>query len=458
MSLSLNINDAMDLVDEYGADPELWPAEYSDTLKDMMAADEDFADYVETAKRIDDMLDQWEMDDDGAQIDLSDLEEDQDEDDGQDADQDGDGITMPAGAAGDTDASQGMPEDDDHILEINMDDIQQLGDMDEMFANIIRKQFENTSGETFNVFTRDYDVMPEITVPAAESIDPITQQVAKSVGPLMKDLRRLIAARSQAKRSPGKRRGKLHGPNLHRILAGDDRVFFRKEEAQSLDTAIMLNLDFSGSMAGGRLKLAAETAFALGSVLNKLGIAFECLGFTTAEGSHFHPDCRTQKYNDEVRASNEIRPVHRYTPIMMPKLKGFDERWLPNVQRRFAFIYNNRGSKIGNNVDFGGTPEGCGNEFAARRLLQRKEARKIMITMTDGEPAAPIFNYKDGNENRRHSANMVKMIEAAGIDLIGIGIQHSGPKQYYTNSMVINSIDEMPAQLLGLLKKLLLGK
>jgi cobaltochelatase CobT len=107
----------------------------------------------------------------------------------------------------------------------------------------------------------------------------------------------------------------------------------------------------------------------------------------------------------------------------------------------------------------GMTPEGCGLEFAAKRLLARKEARKILICMTDGSPGCHDLNYttERGCSDLEHSKRMVRSIEAAGIDLVGIGIQHNGPTGYYSNSMVIQNVGEMPKLLMGVLKKFIVG-
>jgi cobalamin biosynthesis protein CobT len=333
-------------------------------------------------------------------------------------------------------------------------------DMDGMFQDFIRKLTESDDDSEFRVFTRDYDSIVDLPVPDDTPLDRIDQAVALSTGALQKELRRLIAAQSQAKRIPGKRSGRLHAPNLHRILSGDDRVFTRREEAPTLDTAISLVIDNSGSMMGERLKLAAETAYAIGSVLHRLGVTFECLGFTDATQD---PRCQTPGYLKEVAEAHAIAPITRSTPIIMPKFKLFEERWLQPVQRRFAYVFNHGGGYGPNGqgvVPFGSTPEGCGVEFAARRLLARKEKRKIMIVMTDGEPGGQVYNYQYGGTRPyvKQAADMVKSVSAAGIDLIGIGIQHAGPKRYYPDSMVIKDLSEMPSQLMALLKRFMLGK
>lgn len=457
MIWSLSFNDAADLIDIYGADEDLWPKSDRDALKNLMAIDEDFADYVADVKRIDDLLSNWDEADDGLDVGefdedgtgTSEFDRDEEEDEEDDEPMMGGGVVRAPPPEKDED------EEDETVIEINPE---RLKDMDEMFADAIQKAFEQADPTEFRVFTRDYDELVDIAgVTDQTSIEGIDQAVAKSTGPLMKDLRRLIAARSQVQRIPGMRRGRLHGPNLHRILSGDDRVFTRKEEAQSLDTAISLLIDCSGSMAGSRMKLAMETAYALGCVLSRLGIQFECLGFTD---NYNDPRVTGKSYKNECAKADAVAKIIRAVPIVMPRFKEFSERWVQSTQRRFAQVFNNDGG-YGCGVPFGSTPEGCGMEFAARRLIRRKEKRKIMIVMTDGEPGGHVFNPQTMNDHwayKRQSADMVKAIEAAGVDLVGIGIQHAGPTAYYSNSMVIQTLDEMPKQLLQLLKKFIVGK
>jgi cobalamin biosynthesis protein CobT len=452
---NLSINDAMDLIDIYGADEDLWPRQDADALKNLVATDEDFADYVADVKRIDDLLANWEEAEDG--LDVGEKDDKNPWGDQDDEDESDDLNYKQGGGAGNDEEIPDQQDEDENetVIEINPE---RLEDMDKMFSDAIQKAFSNADPTEFRVFTRDYDELVDIEgVNDQTSIAEIDTAVAKSTGPLMKDLRRMIAARSQVQRIPGMRRGRLHGPNLHRILSGDDRVFTRKEEAQSLDTAISLVVDCSGSMAGDRMKLAMETAYSLGSVLSRLGIQFECLGFTD---NYSDPRVTNKSYKKEAEAADAVAKIIRAVPITMPRFKEFSERWNQPVQRRFAQVFNADGG-YGCGVRFGSTPEGCGMEFAARRLLRRKEARKIMIVMTDGEPGGHVFNPQSMNDHwayKRQSAEMVKAIEAAGVDLVGIGIQHAGPTGYYTNSMVIQSLDEMPKQLLQLLKKFIVGK
>lgn len=460
----MNINDAMDIVDTWGPDADLWPTSYRDTLKELQRTDEDFDNYVRQMKHLDDLLANWDETDDGADInwdkaldpgadpidDASDGEEDEDEQfgpGGEDDDED----EEAEGAPGTVDPD--APREGE--IEIPEIDPEALKDMDEMLSNFIRQHAEQFDDGEFRVFTRDFDEMVDISGCESADIDKIDTAVAKAVGPLSKDMRRLIAARSQVKRLPGRRSGRLHAPNLHRIMAGDDRVFFRREEAAELDTAISLVIDCSGSMGGQRIQLAAETAYAIGSVLNRLGVQFECLGFTCASGD---PRTNSKAYAKEIAEADAIARIIRDQPIAMPKFKAFDERWTQPIQRRFAHVYN-----TASGIAMNSTPEGCGIEFAARRLLQRPEKRKLMIVMTDGEACGPIYWGARGYQASDHAAYMnqsrkvIKSVQASGIDIVGVGIQHAGVKKNYPRHLVIKSLEDMPAQLMAVLKEFMIS-
>lgn len=432
----MNSQDVKDYIDTLGSDPKRWDHNASD-VKAAINADSELADYLAEANKLDDLLAGWEENEDGVTVggDNDPAEQDDEADDEEETDSEDDN------------------QDDDPVsstgpVEFNPDGVQ---DLDGMFSQFIRDHIiEESTGDTFRVFTRDYDELVDIKVGSNVDVSLIDKAVAKATGALQKDMRRIIAARTQSKRIPGKRSGKLHGPNLHRVMSGDDRVFFRREEAPELDTAVSLVIDCSGSMRGERMKLATETAYAVGSVLNKLGVSFESLGFTDNMGD---PRTQTDEYKRELEEAHNMLPVTRAYALSMPKFKTFDERWNGEVQRRFASVY-----QTGNGFDYGYTPEGCGVEFAARRLLQRPEKRKLMLVMTDGEPSGDIYYGKNGSHQQygmyeRQSVDVMKSVTAAGIDLVGIGIQHAGVSTAYSDNIVIRNLSEMPGQLLVILKK-----
>jgi cobalamin biosynthesis protein CobT len=447
----LTVDDARDIIDIYGPHRKRWPPVEAAQMDALLKSDQELSDYLKTQQEIDQQLNSWQEDLDGAEIDDDEdgsSSPDEEEDEGDFDDEDNDEEEEDQDAQQSSDPADDETTEDRPRISLDPDD---MPDMDELFSDTIRGLVEQDVRGQFNVFSRDRDGLVEVEVPDGTTTEAIDQAVQKAVGPLMKDLRRLIAARSQVRRIPGKRSGRLHAPSLHRVKLGDDRVFSRKEESPSLNTAITLLIDCSGSMGGSRLRLAIETAYALGKVLDKLNISFECIGFTDGNAG-MSPE-ETQEWYEEAEKAAHQHPLGRVQPLEMPKFKSFDERWNIPTQKRFAANFQTR------TISMGMTPEGCGLEFAAKRLIARKEDRKILICMTDGAPGCHDMNYSNEAEcsDLTHSKRMVKSIEAAGIDLVGIGIQHHGPTGYYSNSMVIQSIDEMPKLLMGVLKKFIVG-
>ena len=75
-----------------------------------------------------------------------------------------------------------------------------------------------------------------------------------------------------------------------------------------------------------------------------------------------------------------------------------------------------------------------------------------MIVLSDGAPAC----YGDSRAVSKHLRDTVKKIEKGGINVIGIGIESNDVTRYYSKSIVINSVDELPKRVIGELRKLLL--
>jgi nitric oxide reductase activation protein len=107
----------------------------------------------------------------------------------------------------------------------------------------------------------------------------------------------------------------------------------------------------------------------------------------------------------------------------------------------------------------GMTPEGCGLEFAAKRLIARKEARKILICMTDGSPGCHDLNYT--NEPNAPTLSIASAWSArsklrASISWASAS-STTGRLATISNSMVIQNVGEMPKLLMGVLKKFIVG-
>lgn len=311
---------------------------------------------------------------------------------------------------------------------------------DESMSRIITQSTVDAAKDAdYVIFTKEYDVIEKLPIGSgydSKMTQRLIDAVDHMVAPLQKDLERAVAARSLAQRSHGHRSGKLHSSNLTRLRFGDDRVFSRKHESESKDVAVELVVDCSGSMSGSKIHTACQAAYALSAVLERLNIKNEVIGFTTKGIGGAQEEMYKQQSATGIRFS-------RVEGIYMPILKGFDERMTANVQERFGWLPNT--NILRSNVD------GESVEVAARRLLQRREHSKVMIVLSDGYPAAA----GSGNLNA-HLKKVTKEIEAAGIRLVGIGIESEAVKQFYSKNLVLHKVTELPEAVMKQLRHLLM--
>ena len=190
---------------------------------------------------------------------------------------------------------------------------------------------------------------------------------------------------------------------LVKLATGDPRIFRKKVENVEVNTAVALLLDLSGSMSG-RYEVANAAAFALHTTLFGLqGVAACSLEFS---GKDHEPD--------------------------VSMLVDFGRKPL---------------SEQFNHRPFDGTPTDTAIWAARAVLLQRKEPRRILLLLTDGGPdcgmstkAATVRSQKDG------------------IEIAAIGIMDTSVQRYWANHQVIESIEELPAAMFGVMERLLTRK
>ena len=325
---------------------------------------------------------------------------------------------------------------------------------------IAEETVDALSEATYLVYSKDEDEISPLRIPkrdlgttSDERLKKLQSAVDHLVAPLQKDLERAIVARSYSTWIGGHRSGRLHSANLARLAVGDNRVFRRKHQnLSSKDVAVSLVIDCSGSMTyggsvdGTRIQVAAQAAYAMSSVLDRLQIPNEVIGFTT-KGNYGDGRASSHITREEVNeAESKLgRAFSRHDVIYMPIVKGFSERMTVETKRRFAHVPHIR---LSQNVD------GECIEIAAKRLGQRRETGRIMMVLSDGEPAC----NGDWDGQMNNLREVTKRVEASGIRLVGIGIQTESVEQFYSKSVVLNEIKELPGAVVRQLKELLVSQ
>lgn len=314
-------------------------------------------------------------------------------------------------------------------------------DFDEELSKMITKTATAGMEKTrYKVYSKDFDRIEPLVVREStykeEYLKDMQESVDHMVGPLQKDFERAIAAKSATTWSGGHRSGRLHAAALSRLSTGDERVFRRKHINNSKDVAVGLLVDCSGSMSGmGKIKAAAYAAYALASVLDRMNISCEVLGFTTKG------EMPKEMFAEESKHGFRYA---RTQPLYIPVLKGFNERLNSDTKRRFASLTAARW--LNENVD------GESVEIAAGRLSQRTEKRKVLFVFSDGQPACP----GDWSQIHDHLHKVVKDVEQAGIEVMGIGIADNSAAKYYKKHVLLTNISDLPTTVIGEIKKILM--
>lgn len=192
--------------------------------------------------------------------------------------------------------------------------------------------------------------------------------------------------------------------SVHRIACTtpDTRYFSSRRLRQDENTAVVILGDRSGSMSGEQLMVAIQSTFVTAEALELLS------GVCCAVG--FFP----------------------WGPTQVAQLKEFGDK--PKASR-FAINAS------------GGTPMAEALLWAGMKLSQRKETRKIVVFMTDGQP-------DDSQKVRR----ALQRLSHCGIETYGIGILDKSLLQWLPEGRCIERIEELPKALVDGLKEALVDR
>jgi cobalamin biosynthesis protein CobT len=234
-------------------------------------------------------------------------------------------------------------------------------------------------------------------------------------------VRRHIQTMTRSKPLFERKTGKIHNANLYRVavpnVIGDwnQKIFKKKQDVLDIDTCISILVDWSGSMSNSYKKpTAVRAAQRLVKTFDKaLHIPVEVISFSVPWGTNF---------------------IHAV-------IKRFDER-VTDVQ--IAQRFTEFDDLTGGNADAEAVL------YTAKRLASRKEKRKILIVLSDGEPTDSV----DGSAGYGLKQVTDSIRKRGQIELYGIGIMDDGVKGFYgKNASVIKDVNQLNTELLRILKE-----
>jgi cobaltochelatase CobT len=221
---------------------------------------------------------------------------------------------------------------------------------------------------------------------------------------LTTQLHGIVQAETMTRHRTARRGRRLSKAHLHRAAVGDDRIFAKSDQRRAPNTAIHLVVDMSGSMSPPLCDLAMEAAMALALALEPIK------GVSTAVTAFPHVDLEFNAVTEVLRRGQSVRP------------------------HAGAFVQAQRG----------GTPLTEALWFCAAELLAADEPRKVAIVLTDGDPY-----------DAATAADIVQRMDAAGVEIIGIGIGHDA-SWLFPNHLMIFGLGQLKHELIGVARQLLI--
>ena len=237
---------------------------------------------------------------------------------------------------------------------------------------------------------------------------------------LSNKVRKLLQVRSQTIKIYGQKSGKVAGKSVHRVTmdgSGEyqNKIFRKKIDNTILDTAVTVLADFSGSMGGDKQVHSLASALMLNDTLARIGVPVEILGFTESND----PITYVFKTHQKRASSDQI----------------------------LDYMSSASGHCMGNNAD------GESILYAYDRLRRQKNKRKLLIVLSDGQPASS----REGDINEL-TKQVVKGIEKKhDVEIYGIGIMSNTVKHIYKHHAVIKKSSELESALLTVISNYILN-
>jgi cobalamin biosynthesis protein CobT len=274
----------------------------------------------------------------------------------------------------------------------------------------------------------------------AGSYDRLLEGMQGDVNAIRRRLERALVSKQNRDWLRGQEEGRLDSRRFAAVVAGRTSVFKTRTERAEIDTALSLLVDLSGSMCHhGKAGVARDCVMAICEAVDRAGVAYEVIGF---DNRRELPRGWKEQVERGVEAGTRYA---RWEPLDMVIFKAFEDR-----------LFEAKGG-IANIPDFayGENTDGEALLMAYARLKARPERRKVLLTLSDGAPAAKSH---DPAGLQKHLRTAIETLRADGCSCLGVGIMDGTVSHYYPEYVVVHSLRDLAGQALTLLGKQLLGE
>ncbi|MCC5976378.1 MAG: cobaltochelatase subunit CobT [Rubellimicrobium sp.] len=351
----------------------------------------------------------------------------------------------------DSDESEASPEQsqesqqDDSQAQVSMEDEADSDAMDEAEMPEGEAPHEppapapaSEADPLYRVFRSDFDeevAAQDLAEPAElerlrayldQQLDPLKGAVSR----LANKLQRRLQAQQSRSWEFDREEGILDAGRLARIVANPTTPlsFKVEKDTEFRDTCVTLLLDNSGSMRGRPISIAAICADVLARTLERCAVKVEILGFTTKawKGGQSREKWLAEGRPAQPGRLNDLRHII---------YKSADAPWRRTRENLGLMM---KEGLLKENID------GEALEWAHRRMLARREARKILMVISDGAPVDDsTLSVNAANYLEKHLRDVIGMVEKRrAVELIAIGIGHDVTR-YYQRAVTITDVEQL---------------
>ncbi len=429
---------------------ELWQGFIEDqaggTLEDLEATLADQTAFAKLTRRI--------IEDLGYGDQLGDDPDSTDEEDQDTAEEDAQDESEPDSTGSDDNDDEDMEASPEQSQEEQQDASQASVTLDDMAEAEMGEEAEMPEGESpleppqpapisdadpnYDVFQTDNDeeIMAEELAEPAELerlrayLDQQLEPLKGAVSRLANKLQRRLQAQQNRSWEFDREEGMLDAGRLARVIANPTTPlsFKVEKDTEFRDTVVTLLLDNSGSMRGRPISIAAICADVLARTLERCQVKVEILGFTTRawKGGLCREQWLAEGRPQQPGRLNDLRHII---------YKSADAPWR-RVRPNLGLMMKE--GLLKENID------GEALEWAHRRMVNRPEARKILMVISDGAPVDDsTLSVNPANYLEKHLRDVIAMVEKRkAVELIAIGIGHDVTR-YYDRAVTITDVEQL---------------
>jgi cobaltochelatase CobT len=261
-------------------------------------------------------------------------------------------------------------------------------------------------------------------------LDQQLEPLKGAVSRLANKLQRRLQAQQSRSWEFDREEGILDAGRLARVVASPTTPlsFKVEKDTEFRDTVVTLLLDNSGSMRGRPISIAAICADVLARTLERCNVKVEILGFTTRawKGGQSREAWLAEGRPQMPGRLNDLRHII---------YKSADS---PMRRTRQNLGLMMKEGLLKENID------GEALEWAHRRMMARREARKILMVISDGAPVDDsTLSVNPANYLEKHLRDVIGMVEKRkAVELLAIGIGHDVTR-YYDRAVTITDVDQL---------------